>query len=394
VTRSWLLRVLTIAFFLGLVMNAIRPMASYQAVRLGADPVDLGIVIGSFGLLSLVFAVPAGRQVDRWGPIVFVVGGPIVIAAVAMSLTAINSIAGLAVSQAMLGLGQIFTAVGMQTLIANGGDPSGKDGRFGALSVTVSLGQVAGPALAGLLATPTQGGADRVFVVSALAIGIAAVMGLSLWRWPPSRMETAEAAAANGQERAVAAGRRVLRMPGMPQAMLASMAVLASIDILIAYLPAYGEANGLSVRVVGFLLSARAAASVASRLVMVPLLRTFGRRRVLSVGTVLPAVAFLAVPFATSVSALYVLMLCAGLGLGLGQPLTASWVASVSVDVRATALAMRLSGNRLAQLTMPALAGLLAGAAGLSAVFWALAALLGASAGMVARRFQERPAPV
>jgi MFS family permease len=66
-----------------------------------------------------------------------------------------------------------------------------------------------------------------------------------------------------------------------------------------------------------------------------------------------------------------------GFGLGLGQPLTMSWVATrAPFDIRATAIGVRLSANRLGQFAVPATIGFVAGVAGLTAIFWSLAAML------------------
>ncbi|CAM5681325.1 hypothetical protein SALBM217S_07440 [Streptomyces griseoloalbus] len=52
---------------------------------------------------------------------------------------------------------------------------------------------------------------------------------------------------------------------------------------------------------------------------------------------------------------------------------------------RSTALALRLTGNRLGQVAAPATAGLIAGVAGVAAPFVMLGALLLTSAGVAAR---------
>lgn len=170
----------------------------------------------------------------------------------------------------------------------------------------------------------------------------------------------------------------------MPQAMLSGMTVLAVIDLLIAYLPVYGEANGIPVATVGLLLSIRAASSTLSRLVMVVLIRRFGRRNVFIGSLLLPAVAMFALPFVPHVPTLVVLMVFAGFGLGLGQPMSTSWVAGAAPsDVRATALGVRLTGNRLTQAVMPALAGGIGGAAGVSAIFLVMGAMLSGSAAFI-----------
>jgi MFS family permease len=105
-------------------------------------------------------------------------------------------------------------------------------------------------------------------------------------------------------------------------------------------------------------------------------------------------VAMVALPFLHEPLILVFLMLVLGVGLGLGQPMTIAWVANrASRDQRGTALAVRLTGNRLAQLVVPSLMGALAGATTVAAIFWVLAGGLLAGAGMVSRTPLDDPVP-
>jgi len=98
-----------------------------------------------------------------------------------------------------------------------------------------------------------------------------------------------------------------------------------------------------------------------------------------------PAASLALVPLAgTQVAVLILTIALAGFGLGLCQPLTLSWVAArAPADIRGTAMGLRLSGNRLGQFALPVLAGLVAGAAGLPAIFWSIGVLLAFSAALV-----------
>jgi MFS family permease len=173
----------------------------------------------------------------------------------------------------------------------------------------------------------------------------------------------------------------------MMQAMLASLTVLASIDILVAYLPAYGELHGIAVGTVGLLLATQSAASLTARVLMLPLIRWFGRRWLLASSMIITASALAVLPLAgADLGVLFLLLACAGLGLGLAQPITMSWVAGRAPrSARATALGVRLTANRLGQLVLPSAVGVVAGAAGVSAIFVALGVLLAASGTVVVR---------
>ncbi|SDN96455.1 Major Facilitator Superfamily protein [Cryobacterium flavum] len=393
--RSPFVRILLITLLLQTVIYAMRPMVSYKAISIGANNAELGLIASSFAVLSLLVAVSIGRWVDRWGEPRFVIAGAVIILSVAVGLIWIDSIWALAASQAILGLGHILSVVATQALVANRGDPKKRNGRFGMFTVIVSLGQLVGPAGGGLLAgtsasDPSENtlgfGVEQVFLGATIASLLATIIALSLIQ--PAR-------GTRGREKRVAPATdaspqlhlkywesvgRVMKTPNMPQAMLVSLSVLTAIDILAAYLPAYGQANGLSVETVGLLLAARAAASMGSRLLMLPLLKFAGLRWTLALSAVLPALALAVFPFVGSLPVLYVLLALAGFGLGLGQPVTLAWVAGQAPRaIRGTALGVRITGNRLGQTVLPAAIGLIAGASSISAIFLALAGLLGAS---------------
>jgi hypothetical protein len=129
------------------------------------------------------------------------------------------------------------------------------------------------------------------------------------------------------------------------------------------------------------LLALRAAASLLARVGIVPLVRLAGRARLIAVSGPVAAASVAALTLTGDPIVLGALMLVAGYGLGFGQPLTMTLVVQrVPRHWAATALAVRLTGNRLGQVAAPALAGVLAGGLGVLSVFWLLGALLLGSA--------------
>jgi predicted MFS family arabinose efflux permease len=164
---------------------------------------------------------------------------------------------------------------------------------------------------------------------------------------------------------------------GMSPALAAGIAIMVAQDILVAYLPLIGTAADLSPTTVGILLSARGAASLLSRLSMMSLLRRLGLRVVLVLTMVLPAVAMAALVWSTSLWQFFVPVVIFGFFVGIGTPLTASWVAQLSpANLRATTLGLRVSGNRLGQTFIPIGLGAVGASAGVGAVFLAPALAL------------------
>jgi MFS family permease len=166
-----------------------------------------------------------------------------------------------------------------------------------------------------------------------------------------------------------------------------SVAVLSAADVFTTYMPVLGEQRGISPGVVGVILGLRAAASIASRVGIATIVRAVGRARLIALSAFAAAGAFIALTFTMNVWVIGALVVVIGFGLGFGQPLSMTMVVQlVPSYARATALAIRLTGNRLGQVAGPAAAGVIAGSAGTKPVFWMLSATLGASAATIRRQ--------
>jgi MFS family permease len=383
--RGWLLRlVIAFSFAQGAVSMA-RPAVSYRALALGADERAIGVIAGVYALLPLFAAVPLGRRTDhgRCAPLL-PVGVVLISGGCAMSGLA-NSLWAMAVWSGVMGLGHLCFVIGSQSLVARQSAPHEQDRNFGHFTIGASLGQLVGPIAAGALI----GGRDMAGT-SALALLVAGAGGAvaltSLWRI--ESRTTAKSRKEQGERVPV---RRILRTRGVPAGIFISLAVLSATDILTAYLPVVGEHRGIAPSVIGVLLSLRAAASIACRLVLTPLLRLLGRTLLLTVTCLLAALLCAGIALPVPVWALALMLAVLGFCLGVGQPLSMTTVVQAAPDgARSTALALRLTGNRLGQVAAPASAGLVAGLAGVAAPFVMLGALLLLSAG-VALRAPGRP---
>jgi len=176
----------------------------------------------------------------------------------------------------------------------------------------------------------------------------------------------------------------IVTTPGVAAAILASLAVLSAADVFTAYMPVLGEQRGIEPTIVGVLLAVRAAASLTSRVGIGTFVRIVGRRRLIVTGCAVAAAAFAGLTLTGDIALLVVLSAALGAALGFGQPLSMTMVVRLVPDqARATALAVRLTGNRIGQVAAPAAAGLVAGAASVGAVFAMLGGLLVLSAAAV-----------
>jgi MFS family permease len=362
-----------------------RPTTSYRLLSLGYDAGDVGLVAAAYALLPLLAAIPLGRYSDRRHAGSLIGVGCALQAGACGLLAVADTALTLGAASTVLGLGHLAVALGVQDVVARESRPESHDQHFGLLTAGVSLGQLVGPLVAGAVLGDRSGAALTGATSRAMVAGAAIAGGAAICGFLAQRHQPAAPFARPAETRSGSVG-TILGIPGVPAAIFASIAVLAAADIFTAYMPVLGEEQGISPGVVGVLLALRAASSIASRLGIGKLVALVGRLRLMTLSAFAAAFAFGGVALSDHVAVLAALSLVAGFGLGFGQPASMTLVAQlVPQHARATALSVRISGNRVGQITAPAAAGLVAGTAGAAAAFWLMAAVLAAS-GLVLQR--------
>ncbi len=393
--RHTLYLALAVTMLVQFAQHATRPMASYRALGLDASVEQLGYLALSFGILSIAVAIPIGRLVDRRGARSTTVGGIALMGGAAAAHSAVADLVGLIAAHTALGLGLIFAVVGLQAIVGHAGPEEGADARFGLFGATVSLGQVLGPLVAGALAegltaaglaTPDDPyGTSPTFLLSGALCVVGALASFWLPRSPGGSRDRRPAAPLVAGARPAGLG-SVLRAPHMGKALWASLVVLTATDVLTVYLPGIGAERGWSVAFVSILLAVRAALSFLVRVGTAPLVRWFGRRTLLVGACGIGSAALLLMTPELPAWVAIVLMAITGLVLGIGQPLTMAWVSrSAPDDLRATALAVRLTANRVGQSLIPVAVGAVAALAGSGAIFIVLSVLLVSTSMTVSR---------
>ncbi|WP_222195560.1 MFS transporter [Modestobacter italicus] len=369
----WLFQLLGVMALIQAAIAVARPVSAYRAIDLGAGATEIGLLTAAFALLPMVVALPLGRAADRWRPEPILVGGVVLLVVGCLLLATSGSLVALGIGNVVLGLGNLGCIVGGENVVAR--LPADRlDSGFGLFTAVVSAGQLVGPALAGAVLATAPGelsaGTARALLLSA---GLCALAVPAAWWLAAGRRFPAAAARPTGRTSAF----RLLSSPAVSTGIFASLVLAAAVDLLTAYLPLLGESRGISPAVVGVLLSVRAGATVASRVLVQKMLVRLGRARLVVLSTVGSGIAVAFLPATGNVWVLGALLALIGFLLGVGQPLLMTLIIrAVPDDARGTALALRLVGNRVGLVGTPAAAGLLAGAAGVSAAFWLLGGLL------------------
>jgi MFS family permease len=380
-----------VAFALAIsCVHAVRPTASYRTLELGGTAATVGIIAAAYAALSAIAAVPIGRKVDQLGTAWFFTGGIALAGASSLGAALSTSVTVLAVSQALLGLGQVGAAIAFQTMTANRRH-SDRDRGFARLAVAASAGQLVGPALGGALVDLESSRLPAIAVGTSGGFTVAAVIALAALATAVATNRTLAAPRADDEAPLPLTGpsasvMAIARRPGMPSALLVSITILTALDLTIAYLPVLGEARGIAPGVVGALLSVRAGAGLASRLAMPWLLTQFSRRHLLLVAMAASAASMVGIAASSSAWVVGGMIFVVGFALGLGTPMTMAWIsAQTPREERGTALAVRMTGNRVGQVAVPIAVGSLATVLGPGAVFATVAGSLAAGSLLVRR---------
>ncbi len=361
-----------------LITFVLRPATTYRALELGVPASWLGALSGSFALVPLVLALPAGHIVDRLGERRVMFAGSLLMCAAGTVLLALgHTVPGLVAGSVVLGTAHLGAIVGQQALVANSTTTGRMDSAFGYYTFAASLGQAAGPlmivAFGGTQAIP-----DTTPIFQA-GIAVAIALFALTFAIESTRTERGPATTEN------VGVRQLLRLPGLAGALLTACTVLAAVDISLVYLPALGAERGIASSLIGTLLVLRAASSMASRFFLGRLSEAIGRRRLLILSIFGAAAGITVAAAPVPVWMLLLAVAVAGFGLGVGQPLTMSWLAeSAPPGARGRAMSLRLTGNRAGQVVIPGAIGMVAAGLGAAGVLWVTAAGL-ALTGVLAR---------
>ncbi len=355
----------------------VRPMATYQAVNLGADATLVGIIGATFALAPLLLAIQVGKWVDLGfaGRATFL--GPLLTLVATIGLVFSDQLWLLMLWMPLMGTGHLLAMVGGQTLIAQFSEDKKYETNFGLLTFYASLGHAIGPFIGGYLA---ESDGVKIAVApalwfAALLFVLAAVVTISLF----AKLASTNDGSARGSIAEVFAVR------GYKPAIFVAGATTAVVDVTLIYLPLIGIALGFSVAQIGWLLAIRAIFSMAVRFVLGPLRDRFGLRVLLVVGSIVTMVGAIGIAMSSEFYLIAALLAITGFAMGIGQPATMAWVSRISSPQnRGLAISIRLTSNRFGQVVVPVIAGAVA-AASVSGVFYLLAFLMLLSAAVSQR---------
>ncbi len=337
-----------------------RVVMALFAIKLGASPFEIGLMVALYSLPPLCFGIYAGRITDRYG-----VHRPMMLGAVlcgtGMLLPYFSpTITALFWSAVTIGFSFMFYTVAVQNLTGAWGPREQRAKNFSTLSLGYSISGLLGPVFAGFAID--YGGHQAAYLGYAVStliplVTLALYRPLREFKLPPAAPESGNAL-------------DLLRQPELRKVLINSALVVSGWDLYMFYLPIYGDSIGLSASRIGTILGIFAAATFIMRFSLSFLTARWSARDVLSVSMFAGASLFVAFPFVNDIWVLSALSFGIGLALGCGQPITLLMSYNRSPQGRAGEVTgIRFAFNHLMHSVVPVTAGALASVFGLAPVF-------------------------
>lgn len=359
-----------ITLFFHIIINATRPVITLSADSYGASLVEIGMVTALYAFFPLFLAIYFGQLIDKLGDkLPSIIAYMSIVIALVFPIVLPN-IVGIIASQILMGIANVFIPISMQNILGHESTSENRDTYFSWFTLVVALGAVIGPIVGGYLTQYFSYNMVYVFCIGCAVLGIAVVATLNIDKYSTVK-----------ERQPLIASFRLLQNHQLKVALFASALVLYSKDIFIAYFPLFGQHIGMTETEIGWMIAIQGMAIMFIRFLLPRLLDVVSRKQILFLSIFVAGLSFGAMPLFDDIYMLAIWIFLMGCGLGCGQPISMTITYNASPpDRTAEVLGLRLTVNRLAQVTAPLGFGLLGGVFGILSVFYMSSALLVAGA--------------
>ncbi len=312
-----------VALFLSFMdVAALLPTVAPHVRGLGASATGVGLAVGAYSATNLPANILGGILIDRIGRRRVTILGFLLAAVAVLGYSLATTVGGFIAIRATHGIagGILVTAV---FAVAGDRTRAGRAGRsFGRFGALIGAAWVIGPALAG--AVRQTAGTDVVFQMIAVLLLIGAIV-TAVFIHDVVRDESDDPTAGDGAVGEELSRGRAMRelaaRPAVRRALVATIAWMAAVSILAAFLPETAEALGAPASAVGGLFTAYAV--MAGLMMLSPLSGRVDRQGadgMIAIGLVIIAVALVAMIAAPDLTALILASALFGTGYGLIFP--------------------------------------------------------------------------
>lgn len=364
-----LMRLIAGQIFVHACMAGTRLSAPLLALNQGYSQAAVGILLALFALTQVFLALPAGRYADRHG-----LKRPMGLAAIAAGLGAALAAAFpvfpvLCLSALLTGGATGAASIALQRHAGRASANSAELKQvFSWLAIGPALSNFLGPLAAGLVID--HGGYRLSFLLLAF-------FPLLSWIWVRKVHELPPVIRAEGEHHGSAWN--LAREPMFRRLMIVNWLLSSCWDVHTFVVPVLGHERGLSASAIGTILGGFAVAAALVRVALPLFAANVKEWKLIASAMVSTAVLFAAYPFLHSALAMGACSMLLGVALGSVQPMIMSTLHQITPEARhGEAVALRIMAINASSVGMPMLFGVAGAAVGISGVFWAVGAMVGA----------------
>jgi predicted MFS family arabinose efflux permease len=377
--RLWLLIALTILTHSA--FNGSRMLVSLYAIHLHASPFTVGSLMSFYALVPMLFAVTAGRLIDRSGARWPMFGASLSVALGALLPFVWPRLETLYAASTLIGTGFMVFHVAVNQVVGALGRAEDRASNFSWLALGFSVSGSLGPLLTGF-AIDSIGHAATFLLLFLFPLPPLAVLWLNRPALPQARERKADA----GERRVM----DLLRSRELRRVFIASGLLSMGWDLYTFVIPIYASRIGLSASTIGVIMGTFAIATFAVRLVMPLLVRRVKPWHTITAALLIAAGTYSLFPFFSSVPLLMALSFVLGIGLGCSQPMVMALLYNTSPPGRqGEAVGVRTTVLNASHTVLPLVFGALGAALGMGPVFWSMAGLLAAGGYFINRRHRR-----
>jgi MFS family permease len=357
--------------FLHACMAGTRLAAPLYALREGYSEAAVGVLLALFALTQVFLALPAGRYADRHG-LKRPFGIAVVAAALGAGLAALFPVFPVLCLSALLTGGATGAAsIALQRHVGRAAEtPTQLKQVFSWLAIGPAVSNFVGPFCAGLMID--HAGYQLAFL-------LLAIFPLVGWFWVQPAHELPPVIRAEGAHHGPAWN--LLREPMFRRLLAVNWLLSSCWDVHTFVVPVLGHERGLSASVIGTILGAFAVAAALVRVALPLVAARVKEWALITASMIATAVLFAIYPFLREAVAMGVCSILLGVALGMVQPMIMSTLHQITPEARhGEAVALRVMAINASSVGMPMLFGAFGTLVGISGVFWAVGAAVGAGA--------------
>jgi MFS family permease len=371
-----LARLIVGQIFLHACMTGVRMAAPLLALRQGYSEAAVGVLLALFALTQVFLALPAGRFADRRGlrrPFAYAIVAAVIGAGAAVAFPIFPV---LCLTALLTGGATGAASIALQRHVGRAAEnPTQLKQVFSWLAIGPAASNFLGPFSAGLVID--HGGFRAAFL-------LLAIFPLVAWFWIQSAQELPPVIRAEGEKHGTAWD--LVREPMFRRLLIVNWLLSSCWDVHTFVVPVLGHERGLSASVIGTILGGFAVAAASIRVVLPIIAARLKEWVVITFAMAATAVLFGIYPFLYSALAMGLCSVLLGTVLGTVQPMIMSTLHQITPEARhGEAVALRVMAINASSVTMPMLFGLAGTFVGISGVFWAVGAIVGAGTRLAAR---------